>query len=79
MFSALFGSARYWKTENKGNHMNTEQHFLIKYGLHNFVTCARTSGKQVFFIRSTESQNMTNHAQHLIKEGFGETVDIRII
>ncbi|MBC8267192.1 MAG: hypothetical protein H8E36_00395 [Rhodospirillaceae bacterium] len=59
--------------------MNTEQHFLIKYGLHNFVTCTRKCGKQVFLIRSMEGQNMIAHAKNLIKGGFGETTEIQTI
>jgi len=59
--------------------MNIEQHFLIKYGLHNFVTCALTSGKHIFLIKNKEGQNMIRHAKTLIKESFGETTEIQVI
>ena len=59
--------------------MNTEKHFLIKYGLHNYVSCARTHGRKVFSIRSIEGQNMISHAEKLIRGGFGETAEIQVI
>jgi hypothetical protein len=59
--------------------MNIEQNFLIKYGLHNFVSMHRTSMNNVFLIRSAEGPNMSNHAKNLIKECFDETAKIQII
>jgi len=59
--------------------MNTEQHFLIKYGLHNFVTYTPTSGKRIFLIKNMEGRNMIRHAKTLIKESFGETIEIQVI
>jgi hypothetical protein len=52
---------------------------LIKYGLHNFVTCAMMSGKHIFLIKNMESQNMIHHAMNLIEESFGETAEIQVI
>ena len=59
--------------------MNKEQNFLVKYGLHNFVTCERTRDKHVFFIKGMEGQNMISHAKYLIKGGFGEATSIEVI
>ena len=62
-----------------GNNMNTEHNFLVRYGLHNFVTCTQTNGKNTFFIKCLANQNMIYHAEYLIKEAFGETMDIKLI
>jgi len=59
--------------------MNIERHFLIRYGLHHFVTSALTRGKQVFFIKNRESQNMIRHAKNLIIGRFGETAEIKMV
>ena len=59
--------------------MNKEQNFLVRYGLHTFVTCERTSGSHVFFIKGMEGQNMICHAKNLIKGGFGETTTIAVV
>ncbi|MBC8269075.1 MAG: hypothetical protein H8E36_10030 [Rhodospirillaceae bacterium] len=59
--------------------MNKEQNFLVRYGLHNFVTCERARGRHVFFIKGREDQSMICHATYLIKDGFGETTPIEII
>jgi len=59
--------------------MNKEQNFLVKYGLHNFVTCAHSRGKHVFFIKRLEDQNMVCHAKYLIQSSFGETATIEVI
>jgi hypothetical protein len=59
--------------------MNKEQNFLIKYGLHNFVTFAKKSGRNVFFIKKLKSKSMTDHARHLIEDSFGEAIDIKLV
>lgn len=59
--------------------MSTEQNFLIRYALHNFVTCAFKRGKHVFYIKCKESQTMVRHASYLIKESFGDSVEIKIV
>ncbi len=59
--------------------MSTEQHFLIKYGLHSFVTCAITSGRHIFLIKKMEGPSMIRHAMNLIEESFGETAEIQVI
>ncbi|MDV7341532.1 hypothetical protein RYZ26_18145 [Terasakiella sp. A23] len=59
--------------------MNKEQIFLVKYGIHNFVSCALNGGKQVFYIRKSERDTMIAHAKNLIQGGYGETADIRVI
>jgi hypothetical protein len=59
--------------------MSNEQNFLIKYGLHNFVTHVQTSSMQsTFFIESTESQNMVGHALTLIKDRFGDSANVQL-
>lgn len=59
--------------------MSNEQIFLIRYGLHNFVTHVQTSRKQsTFFIEKTESQNMVGHAWNLIKDRFGDSANVQL-
>ncbi len=59
--------------------MNKEQTFLIKYGLHNFVTFARSKGRSVFFIKGLKDKSMISHAKRLIQECFDGTTDIKIV
>ena len=79
MRPALPESANNWRIEYQGITMNIEHHFLIKYGLHNFVTCGLTSGKHIFLIKKMEGRNMIRHAKNLIKECFGETAEIQVV
>ncbi len=58
--------------------MSNEQDFLIKYGLHNFVTGSHKRGKRVFIIRGMENPILVSHARHLIEEGFGASTSIQI-
>lgn len=59
--------------------MSNEQNFLIRYGLHNYVSHVQTNGKQsTFFIESKESQNMVGHALSLIKDRFGNSANIHL-
>jgi len=64
---------------NEEKTMSTEQNFLIRYALHNFVTCALTSGKRVFYIKCKEGRTMIRHATSLIKGSFGEAVEIKLV
>lgn len=59
--------------------MSTEQTFLIKYGIHNFVTYAIAGGKHIFYIRKSERHAMITHAQRLIESWYGEAADIRVV
>jgi len=59
--------------------MSVEHDFLVKYGIHNFVSCAEKAGKQTFFIRKSERDSMIKHAKSLITGAYGDTTDIRII
>jgi len=56
--------------------MILEQNFLVRYGLHNFVTLAPT-GKKTFVIKGMENQNMVSHAKRLIEDTFGGRLDIQ--
>lgn len=59
--------------------MSKEQNFLVKYGLHNFVTWSQTQNHHTFIIKNLKNQDLVSHAQYLIKESFGDTADIRIV
>lgn len=59
--------------------MNKEQIFLIKYGLHNFVSCANKAGKNVFSIRKNARENMIRHAKSLIQGGYGDGAEIQLV
>lgn len=59
--------------------MNKAQQFLIRYGLHHFVTYSETNAKHAFTIRGTENPHMVRHAGHLIKEMFCEPTDIKVV
>jgi len=59
--------------------MNTEQNFLVRYALHNFVTCAFKRGKRVFTIKCQQGHTMVQHATYLIKESFGDNADIKLV
>jgi hypothetical protein len=58
--------------------MTTEQHFLITYGLHNFVSHAPALGRNAFVIRSLEGPDMVRHATSLIEGSYGDRADIRL-
>jgi len=63
--------------------MTTEQHFLITYGLHNFVSHApnpaSASGRDAFLIRRHEGVDMVRHATSLIEGSYGDRADIRLV
>lgn len=58
--------------------MSNEHKFLITYGLHNFVSYARSAGKHVFTIRGMESQKLIRHAKSLITGHYGNTAKIQV-
>lgn len=58
--------------------MIQEQDFLIRYGLHNFVTFHQKGNLPSFSIKITETTKMVRHAQNLIRETYGEMTDIRL-
>ncbi len=59
--------------------MNQEQEFLIKYGIHNFVSYQRLQNTPVFSIRKSVRHKMVSHAQKLIQGAFGELAEIKLI
>jgi len=59
--------------------MNKDQIFLIKYGIHNFVSCALKGSKKVFYIRRSERDTMISHARNLIVGGYGDAVEIQLV
>lgn len=59
--------------------MNKDQIFLIKYGIHNFVSCAINGSKKVFYIRKSERETMIAHARNLIVGGYGDAVEIQLV
>ena len=58
--------------------MSNEHNFLITYGLHNFVTHARSEGRHLFTIHGMESQKLIGHAKSLIDGSYGKTADIQV-
>ncbi|SCA55775.1 hypothetical protein MTBPR1_120081 [Candidatus Terasakiella magnetica] len=58
--------------------MSSEQKFLVKYGIHNFVSYTENRGKFTFFICQNEREGMISHAKMLIQGGYGEATDIRL-
>ncbi|SCA56609.1 hypothetical protein MTBPR1_260004 [Candidatus Terasakiella magnetica] len=50
--------------------------FLIRYGIHNFVTYRKQGSNASFSIKKSEPTKMVHHAQDLIRGAFGETVSI---
>ena len=58
--------------------MSNEHNFLVTYGLHNFVTYARSKGKHIFTIRGIESQKLISHAKSLIAGRYGNAAHIQV-
>lgn len=58
--------------------MNAFENFLVRYGLHNFVTSAMEGGQTVFTIRRAAGRKMVGHARDLIADAFGQTAAIRL-
>ncbi|MDV7341327.1 hypothetical protein RYZ26_17085 [Terasakiella sp. A23] len=57
--------------------MTQTQEFLIRYGIHNFVSCQNTGPTPVFSIKSSVHHKMARHAKKLIKGAYGDATDIR--
>jgi len=57
--------------------MTQTQEFLIKSGIHNFVSYQNTGTAPIFSIKSSTHHKMARHAQMLIKNAFGDATDIR--
>ncbi len=58
--------------------MSNEHKFLITYGLHNFVTHAKSAEKHIFTICGLESQKLIKHAESLITGRYGDTARIQV-
>jgi len=58
--------------------MTKEQDFLIRHGLHNFVTHARAKGSEVFSIQRVQNRTMVCHAKMLISGNF-DTAKIQVV
>ena len=59
--------------------MNNEHQFLITYGLHNFVSCARSGERRIFTICLKEGHKMARHATNLITGRYDENTEILVI
>ncbi|NVK20399.1 MAG: hypothetical protein HWE30_17025 [Methylocystaceae bacterium] len=57
--------------------MTQTQEFLIKSGIHNFVSCQHTGPAPIFSIKLCTQHKMARHAQMLIKNAYGDATDIR--
>ena len=62
----------------KDRTMSKEQNFLIRYGLHNFVSCPPSGANRTFVIKNLKNKELVSHARYLIKESFGEAVNIHV-
>jgi hypothetical protein len=51
--------------------MSVESNFLIKFGLHHFVSYSNGNGPSQFVVDSDESQTMIAHAKNIIEEMYG--------
>ncbi len=71
-----FRTQRPAKMKKKTN-MNTQQQFIIRYGLQHFVTYAKSVAGSMFSIDAHESRKMIDHATRLIREQFGDDVIVR--
>ena len=59
--------------------MNNEQHFLVTYGLHHFVSFTGRGDKGVFTICREEGQKMARHAVSLITGRYGDGTRILMV
>jgi len=57
--------------------INKEQDFLIKYGIHNFVTVKTQGNSPIFLIERTMNPKMISHAQNLIQGAYGTKTKIK--
>lgn len=51
--------------------MSVESNFLIKFGLHHFVSYSNGSGASQFVVDGDEGPTMIAHAKHIIEEMYG--------
>ncbi|WP_425405001.1 hypothetical protein [Hwanghaeella sp.] len=51
--------------------MSVESNFLIKFGLHHFVSHAKGDGTSRFVVDGSEGPAMIAHAKYLIEEMYG--------
>jgi hypothetical protein len=58
--------------------MNQQQDFLIRYGIHNFVSYHAQGTTPAFLINKTAHHKMVRHAQELIQGTYGEAAQIRL-
>lgn len=59
--------------------MSAEQTFLVRKGIHNFVSVDHEKGQCLFLIRRSEREAMISHARSLIQNGYGEQALIRLV
>ena len=59
--------------------MSLESQFLVKYGLHGFVTVSKSKRRSVFSINGAEGPKMINHATHLISEMYDGRSVVQIV
>jgi len=55
------------------------QDFLIRYGLHNFVTYHQKGSSPSFSIKTSETTKMVRHARNLIQGAYGMKTVIKLI
>jgi hypothetical protein len=56
----------------------SEEAFLVTYGLHSFVTHARPAGRSIFTISAQAGSTMARHAENLIADIYGRSAAIRV-
>ena len=59
--------------------MSEHQTFLVKYGIHNFVSYERNEAAFTFKIKSDQRDSMINHAVRLIKDWYGDQTAIQLV
>lgn len=57
--------------------INSDQDFLVKYGIHNFVSVKHQDNALVFLIERTMNPKMISHAQNLILGAYGTKTKIQ--
>ncbi|WP_028879420.1 hypothetical protein [Terasakiella pusilla] len=58
--------------------MNLTQDFLVKSGIHSFVTYQQCDAQPIFSIKAATHQKMARHAQKLLQNAFGDSTVIRL-
>lgn len=51
--------------------MTVESKFLIRFGLHHFVSHSKDDGTARFVVDGSEGQTMIAHAKNIIEEMYG--------